>query len=453
MPESQMLRHLWKYSMIKLKKMKGIAFFALLSGFLLINSQLKSQNDQYYSTDFLRNDNAVYQKNIKTVLLYKAGYELSPPIIQLNSAEKLVLAFDDLDQNYKQYRFTLVHCDADWNKSEIQPIEYLNGYTDDFIEKYTYSFNTTVSYINYTVTFPNENIKITKSGNYILKVFLGSDPDENVVLTRRFMVYEQLVTINGRIANSVDLDLRNTHQQVSFSILGGNYYMTDTYRNLHVVVQQNGRWDNIVRNVQPRNIVGNEFNYSLVEELQFPGGNEYRYLDMKTLKYNTDRMQSLQYTQDGYQVYIMQDAPRAKGSYISEEDINGRKLIADNDAQDPYSEGDYAWVHFSLAYYPPSVEGTIYIFGALTDWQFNPSNLMQYNFEKKAYEGKLFLKQGYYNYAYAFLENRSQIGDLGLIEGNYWETINEYTVYVYYRQVGEFYDRLVGVGFLLSGGS
>jgi hypothetical protein len=386
-------------------------------------------------------------------LLYKAGFELSPPIIELLSGDKLILSFDDLDGDYKQYRFTLVHCDAFWNRSDIQQMEYLNGYFDDFIDDYTYSFNTTVPYVNYMAQFPNENIRITKSGNYILRVFLGSDEDENVVLTHRFMVYEPRVTVEGRIVNSMDLNLRYTHQQVSFRILGGDFYLTDTHRNLHVAVMQNGRWDNLVTNVQPRNIISNELNYSLVEELVFPAGNEFRYLDMKTLKYNTDRMQSLQYTAEGYQVYIMTDGLRNKGNYLYEEDINGRKLIAANDTRDPYSEGDYAWVHFLLPYYPPLAEGNIYIFGALSDWQFNPSNLMHYNFDLRAYEGKMLLKQGYYNYAYAFLENNALVGDLTFIEGSYWETRNEYTVFVYYRLPGDFYDRLIGLGYFNSGES
>ncbi|NTV83440.1 MAG: DUF5103 domain-containing protein, partial [Bacteroidales bacterium] len=282
---------------------------------------LNAQDDSYYNSGFVRNDNAVYRDNIKTVLMYKAGFELSPPIIELLSGEKLILSFDDMEGDYKQYRYTVVHCDAFWNKSDLQQMEYINGFFDDFIDNYTYSFNTTIPYVNYKVSFPNEDIRITKSGNYILRVFLDSDRDENLVLTHRFMVYEPQVTVEGRIANSVDLNLRYTHHQVSFRILGGNYQLSDTYRNLHVAVMQNGRWDNLIKNVQPRNIIGNEFNYSLVDELVFPANNEYRYFDMKTLLYNTDRMQSLQYTAEGYQVYIMTDMPRNRGNYIYEEDI------------------------------------------------------------------------------------------------------------------------------------
>lgn len=412
--------------------------------------QAKSQDEAYYSTRFIRNDNAVYRDNIQTVIMYKSGFELSPPIIQLNSGEKLTFSFDDLDGGYKQYKFTIIHCDAYWNTSQLQQMEYLDGFTEDYIQDYKSSFNTTVPYENYVLELPTDYMKIKKSGNYILKVYLDSDKDENVVITRRFMVFDPKVTVQGKVGNTVDVSLRDTHQQVDFKIITDSYQLTDAYSSLHVLVQQNGRWDNIVKNIQPRSIVGNVFDFSMEDQLAFEGGNEFRYFDMKTLKYNTDRMQSLEYTKDGYQVYLTTDQPRRSGNYYSEEDINGRKLISANDTRDSYTEGDYAWVHFTLSYNAPSPEGNIYVFGAISDWQFNPSNLMIYNFDKRAYEAKMLLKQGYYNYIYAFLPNRSQVGDLSFLEGSFWQTENEYTIYVYHRQQGDSYDQLVGMGYINS---
>jgi len=143
-----------------------IFFFSLI--------QLPAQ-DTYYNSGFIRNDNVVYSKNIQTVIMYKSGFELSPPIIQLGTGEKLTLAFDDLDASYKQYRYTLVHCDAFWNKSDLQQMEYIVGFMDDFIEDYKFSYNTTVPYINYFLEFPSEDMRLKKSGNYIIKVYLDSD--------------------------------------------------------------------------------------------------------------------------------------------------------------------------------------------------------------------------------------------------------------------------------------
>jgi hypothetical protein len=414
--------------------------------------QFQAQDDPYYNPGFIRNDNAVYKNNISTVLLYKSGFELSPPIIRLHTDDRLTLVFDELYADLKQYRFTIVHCDASWNKSDLQQMEYIDGFMEDNIENYKTSYNTTIPYVNYVLELPSEYLQIKKSGNYILKVYLDNDNAENVILTRKFMVYEPKVNIEGKVVKAMDLDLRYTHQQVDFKIMNGNYYLTDPYINMHVMVMQNGRWDNMVRDIQPRAISGYIYDFTMMEQLAFPAGNEYRYFDMKTLKYNTDRMQSLQYDPEGYQVYLMTDKPRADGNYYSGEDINGRKLIAANDTRDSYTEGDYAWVHFLLPYRFPLADGNFYVFGALSDWQYNQGNLMTYNFDLNAYEAKIFLKQGYYNYEYVFLENISKTGDATFLEGSYWETMNEYTIFVYHRQPGDSYDQLVGVGFVNSEG-
>jgi hypothetical protein len=197
-------------------------------------------------------------------------------------------------------------------------------------------------------------------------------------------------------------------------------------------------------------IMGNEYDYSLNDNLVFIAGNEFRYLDMKTLKYNTDRMQKLVYLENGYNVFLFPDINMRYKDYRSEQDINGRRLIATNYARDSYTEGDYAWVHFFIPYDAPEPGGNFYIFGELSNWQFRPENLMEYNYEARGYSGSVYIKQGYYNYAYAYLPNGSSKGDVSLTEGSHWETENEYQVLVYWRQPGDFYDQLVGVFFLNS---
>ena len=240
---------------------------------------------------------------------------------------------------------------------------------------------------------------------------------------------------------------------MDFKINTGNIIISEPYRELYVVVRQNGRWDNAVYNQQPRMILGNEYDYSLNENLVFNGDNEFRYFDMKTLKYNTDRMQSLVYLENGYNVYLLPDVNMRYKDYLSEQDIDGRFLIAANQTTDPYTEGDYAWVHFFLPYESPEAGGSFYVFGALCEWQFRPENLMHYDGQKHGYAAAIYLKQGYYNYAYAFLPNGSNEGDLSLTEGSHWETENEYEIMVYWRQPGDFYDQLVNVTFINSVGN
>ncbi|MCH5327114.1 MAG: DUF5103 domain-containing protein, partial [Duncaniella sp.] len=67
------------------------------------------------------------------------------------------------------------------------------------------------------------------------------------------------------------------------------------------------------------------------------------------------------------------------------------------------------------------------------------------------YELSLLLKQGAYNYQYLYVAPGSERGESGPVEGNYFQTVNEYTVKVYHRPRGGRYDRLVGIGSITTG--
>ena len=69
--------------------------------------------------------------NIKTILLHKKENNLSLPIINLNSEEKLKLSFDDLNYESSVLYITIEHYDAMWNKSNLMQSEYINGFSSD----------------------------------------------------------------------------------------------------------------------------------------------------------------------------------------------------------------------------------------------------------------------------------------------------------------------------------
>lgn len=426
------------------------ASFVAMALIIWLGMLFKAQGQEYYEQGFIRNQDYIYKDNIRTVLLFREGNELSQPVMELNGAKKLVLAFDDLEGDVKDYRYTIIHCDAYWNTSDIQTQEYIDGFADDEIRNYRMSFNTIQPYTNYHLVFPTEYMRLKKSGNYIIKVYTGSDPERNVAFTRRFMVMEQQVIITGQISKTTDLDLRYTSQQVDFKVNAENLYVHNLYTDIMVVVRQNQRWDNIVQNIKPRMVIGSELDYSVMPEITFEAGNEFRYFDMKTVRYTTDRMQKLNLTGEAYEVYLYPDRPRNTRGYVSEEDINGKRLIASNQTEYDYSRGEYVWVSFLLPWAKPFMNGNVYVFGELSNWQFSKENRMTYDFDLRAYAATLYLKQGYYNYCYSFLEDGSEEATVAPIEGSYWQTENEYTIYVYHREPGLFYDKLVGVAYLNS---
>ncbi len=407
--------------------------------------KLSDQQDiDYYEPDYLRYGNHIYKDNIRTVLLNKKGWDFSPAMIRFGSDEQLVLRFDDLEGDHKTYYYTIIHCDAKWRPSDLQPYEYIEGFYDDHINEFKRSFNTQVSYTNYQVKIPNENMRPKIPGNYLLKVYLDNDR-ENLVLTRKFMVYEQKVTISGQARQATLVALRDFKQEVSFTVNTHQYRVDNPYDDITVVVKQNARWDNVIHELQPRFVSDNIISYDYESEILFDGGNEFRYFDTKSLKHSTARIDEIVYQPQYRKVFLRQDNRRMGRRYVFEHDINGRFYIQNEYGYRQHAESDYAMVHFTLNMPVPLDNGNVYVGGEFTDWNYTRENRMDYNYQENAYELSLLLKQGYYNYMYMFFEDGANHADLTMIEGNHSETENEYTILVYHRRPGTFFDRLIGM--------
>ncbi len=403
-----------------------------------MNSAYSDDQDSVYYT------NHVFDQRIKTVQLYKEGWNLSYPIIRLNSTEKLNLNFDLLSDQPESYYYTFIHCDKDWNKSDIFPNDYMSGITDNPIEEYGNSFNTTVSYIHYSLSFPNDRVSITLSGNYIIKIYV-SDKPEAPVITQRFIITEDIAKINITAHRPLMTKANNTSQQVDFTVNYGGLSISDPYRNVFAFILQNGRWDNLKRNLKPDFYGDNELKYnSLSDKNIFKGGNEFRYFDIKSIRYQTENVKKIDFAIPYYNVYLYPLENREFKPYFYWKDFNGKYYIAFQEGKKPETESDYVYVYFTLPADQVIPGGNIYISGALNNWAFDKNNLMTYNAERKEYECNMLLKQGWYNYEIAFLKNGQTNPTESFFEGSHYETENDYIVLVYYRNPRERYDRVIG---------
>lgn len=379
---------------------------------------------------------------VHTVRFFTEGWEFSLPVMELGGSHRLIFKFDELSRNPKNFHYTLVHCDADWNPSRLAASEYMQGFSDNPVNDYAFSINTTIPYVNYRLVLPNEDVRILVSGNYLLKIWEDNNKDEPV-LVRPFFVTEKEVEISGEIRRATFEGYNGESQQVAFAVNYPKFPVTDPLNEIKTVVMQNSQSDNKLTRLKPTFIRQNQLVYEEKANL-FKGGNEFRNFNAKNIQTNGMGVRSVEYRDPYFHLFLEKDLSRGKEIYRAWDDLNGNYLVKNDRASDSDLESDYVWVHFSLS--PPDqvTDDRIYVFGGLSDWQCSPVNQMKYNPETKLHEAALLLKQGFYDYQYVQYDQDKKTVDASLFEGSHIETENDYSFFVYYRGFSSRYDRLIG---------
>ncbi|MGZ6540293.1 MAG: type IX secretion system plug protein, partial [Bacteroidia bacterium] len=331
--------------------------------------------DDYYGDNTLRFEDHVYKKNIKTVELRDETFLLSKALINLESQEKLKLSFDDLDGGYKNYFYTIVQCNADWEPSDLMTNEYIDGFIENSVTDYHASFNTLQKYTHYSFDFPNNSMRILKSGNYIVKVYLDSNP-ENLVITRRFMVFQNKVAIDSRVTAASITEDRDFKHEIDFTIDHTGYTINNPYGDLKIVLTQNNRWDNAKTNLKPVYVKDQQLVYDYDQENVFDGGNEFRHFDTRSIRYHGERVSNINTDSSGIHVELGMDEKRSFKRYYSQPDMNGDFTIKVQEGTNSDVEADYCYVTFFLPYDDIMKEGNLYVFGEYNAWQCNNENLM-----------------------------------------------------------------------------
>ena len=333
----------------------------------LISAEGKNDGRYYYQ-------NSVYKEEIKSVQMYLDGNELSNPVMELNGNAPLVLKFDDLSAKAKDYSYTIIHCDANWNESILMQNEYLEGFPDNPLNDYAFSINATVAYVNYRLEIPNQETKLKYSGNYVVVVFEDKDK-EKLVLVKRFHVLEPLARIEGQVKRATFDPFKGSNHEVDFDVYTGSLRVQNPHEEVKVVVSQNRRWDNAIRNLKPLFIRDRVLSYDYNKENVFPAGNEFRYFDIRTNRFPGENVESIKFHRPYYHATLLIDEMRSNKKFFSYKEMNGNYTVESQDrVQDFDTECDYTFVHFTLPLPVPLVGGSVNVFGALTDWNANKSN-------------------------------------------------------------------------------
>lgn len=416
--------------------MRGFTFI-LLS---LVCGALWSQEDLKY-------DDWIYMPHVKSVKFHHVGLLTSDPIIDLNSNGQLVLTFDDILGGDISYNYKIIHCDKDWNPSDIDELEYISGFNDEDIDNWSYSNGTQIDYTQYQLRIPNEDVQPTLSGNYLLVVY--EEDTEALVLSRRFMVVEGQVQVLAEIRRAAIANKIKSHHQIELKVNYENFDILNPQREVFVSILQNGRWDNPIQNVQPIYISGFNMKFDIANKLVFPGGKEFRFADLRSVRYPGYGVHSIDRQADRIDVILELDKTRAFSKLFDYDDLNGNFVIDNKDQSDDELSAQYVDTHFTLLDKNPNLKEQVYVIGKFTDWKCLNENKLEYDTKYESYVGSILLKQGYYDYQYVKKDKEGNI-NYDYYEGNLFDTINDYVVLVYYRAFNNRYDRLIGASVISS---
>lgn len=382
---------------------------------------------------------------IKTLQVIVDGDFMKLPVIDMEQMSELEISFDYLADEQPWLTYSIVHCNADWQMDDLSEMDYVEGFFPKRIEDVRPSFNTFISYYHYSVRIPDEDVKLTASGNYAVLIH-PDDDDEEIVAVATFSVSEKLAFVKGAVSVNTDIDYKQSHQQMSFQVSWSNNNLPylDAASELEVVIRQNRRDETRRSAGVPSRMESGHAVYENNRNLIFDAGNNYRRFEFTDERYATIGVDNIRYEAPYYCVSLRQDKPRNASNFLFDKDQNGRYLIRALRVTDKNIEAEYFKARFTLKAPAMFDRKDIYISGDFTSGQYLDEFRMQHDDETGLYWKDVVLKQGAYNYMYVV------DGDPSAIEGNFYEAENEYDLYVYYRPNGARYDRLLGVSILAS---
>jgi hypothetical protein len=377
-------------------------------------------------------------ENIKSIV-FKGATDDQFPVVKIG--EQIRLEFDDILANEQDYYYKIVHCDYDWTPSQLLKSQYLKGVDNQRIIDYRNSYNTLQPYSNYKLTIPNDNVRLKVTGNYLIEIYNNS---YELQFSRRFVVYTDAVQVGAIVKRSRNFKYLNEKQVVQININASNFRLVNPKKEVKITIIQNHYWPTALYDIPPQFTIGKELVYKYDQETSFYGGNEFLNFDTKDLRAPSAAISHIELG-DIYNHHLFGDRYRFSIPYNYFPDINGDFVIRTLQGSDNSREAEYTNLHFKLPYAEELALDEVYIFGKYNNYALTEENKMSYNEDTGIMEGKIKFKQGFYNYKYV-IKREDEVIELNTVSGNFHFTENNYLVLVYYRNFGDLYDGIIGIG-------
>ena len=376
--------------------------------------------------------------NIKTATFIQSNENVIP-IFKLGDGFQF--QFDDLFGNEANYYYEIIHCDYNWNHTDIPKTEYLKGFDGQRIQEYENSFNTLQIYSHYKLSIPNQFTQLKISGNYILKIL---DENKEVLFSRKFILYEDIVTIPIQIRRARTANYLDFKHNIEFSIKSLLINFQNPLKNVKVVLLQNGQFNTAIKNIAPQYTIGNDLIYKYDTETQFWAGNEFLYFDNSDIRSAGNNISRINSSSGIYSSNLYTNNARANYPYSVTPDVNGNFVVRNISATKNEIEADYAWVYFSLSAPAFMKNKSVYITGMFNNYSLSPESKMDFDAKNNIFEKAILIKQGFTNFQYQVADDKGTVDAENAIDGNFWQTENDYTILVYYRDNNDRYERVIG---------
>lgn len=384
-------------------------------------------------------ENKSYEPFVGTVQLYPVtrnpDQEMAAPIVPRSLVESLLLQFDLLLEEYIDVQAKIIHCNADWTKSMLNDIEFLYDYNNFDLRDFEYSINANTLYVNYWFNIP----RVKTTGNYIIQVYQNGD-ENDVLFTRRFIVFDNKVNIQPNTRISTGVMERDFNQQIDFDIIHSRIKVTNPRTEFKIVIRQNQRWDNMLTGLQPTAIRRDK---SLLEyrhfnmENNFKGGNEFRHADLRSYSFRGAYVAQVNSNANPREATVNLGKSRKHEAYSMLRDRNGGFVIATTETMGEYLACDYILTKFQIK--SAKLSHPVYVLGAFNDYKKSNKSLLKYDEVSQSYVGEVLLKQGIYDYLY-WVDGP----DPYYFEGSFYQTENNYDIIVYHKSFSDLTDKVVG---------
>ena len=359
------------------------------------------------------------------------------PIVELGKA--FTLRFDDLNADEAYYYYTIQHANADWTASELFKSEYINGFDEVRIRNMSNSSATLQSYTHYALNIPNRDTEIITSGNYVLSVF---DDKQELVFTKRFVVYEQQANVQVGVFRLRDLEGIDSKQRIEIGVQTAKINTRQPDQEIRVWALQNYRWSSARKIPKYDYVMNQSLRFEYDNNLIFEGGNEYLFFDTKDIRSAGGNVAYIR-RENLYQSILYPNYVRNGTVYTYAPDINGNFVIQTTEGFNPNTDADYTEVTFRLRSSETNYD--FYVTGLFNQHLPKPVHKLEYDSANNLHQLTIRLKQGVYNYKYIVIDSAGRLYE-NVVGGSHWETENEYLALVYLRKFGDRYDRLIGVG-------